>query len=79
VPDIEAMDNISKKKSDEDVSDDQDNITDGQKDLHAEEGEIQEALVTQIEMGKVLGYDIEGSTNDLKKLIEGIGDKHGLS
>nr|GFC30595.1 hypothetical protein [Tanacetum cinerariifolium] len=40
--DIEAMDNISKKKSDEDVSDDQDNIIDGQVDLHAEEGEIQE-------------------------------------
>ncbi|GJZ03284.1 hypothetical protein Tco_0536559 [Tanacetum coccineum] len=35
-----------------------------------------EALVTQIEMGKVLGYDMEGSTNDLKKLIEGLGAKH---
>ncbi|GKA61011.1 RNA-directed DNA polymerase, eukaryota [Tanacetum coccineum] len=40
-------------------------------------GSMIEALVTQIEMGKVLGYDMEGSTNDLKKLIEGLGAKHG--
>nr|GEV56721.1 RNA-directed DNA polymerase, eukaryota [Tanacetum cinerariifolium] len=40
-------------------------------------GSMTEALVSQIEMGKVLGYDMEGSTNDLKKLIEGIGAKHG--
>nr|GEU76535.1 RNA-directed DNA polymerase, eukaryota [Tanacetum cinerariifolium] len=39
-------------------------------------GSMIEALVSQIEMGKVLGYDMEGSTNDLKKLIEGIGAKH---
>ncbi|GJZ73518.1 RNA-directed DNA polymerase, eukaryota [Tanacetum coccineum] len=39
-------------------------------------GSMIEALVTQIEMGKVLGYDMEGSTNDLKKLIEGLGAKH---
>ncbi|GKA66196.1 RNA-directed DNA polymerase, eukaryota, reverse transcriptase zinc-binding domain protein [Tanacetum coccineum] len=39
-------------------------------------GSMIEALVTQIEMGKVLRYDMEGSTNDLKKLIEGLGAKH---
>nr|GFC85166.1 hypothetical protein [Tanacetum cinerariifolium] len=40
-------------------------------------GSMIETLVTQIEMGKTLGYDMEGSTNDLKKLIERLGDKHG--
>nr|GEV56720.1 RNA-directed DNA polymerase, eukaryota [Tanacetum cinerariifolium] len=39
-------------------------------------GSMIEALVSQIEMGKVLGYDMEGRTNDLKKLIEGIRAKH---
>ncbi|GJX30764.1 RNA-directed DNA polymerase, eukaryota [Tanacetum coccineum] len=42
-------------------------------------GSMIEALVTQIEMGKVLGYDMQGSTNDLKKLIEGIGARDGQS
>lgn len=42
-------------------------------------GSMIEALVSQIEMGKVLGYDMEGSTNDLQKLIDSIGVNHGQS
>ncbi|GJY85006.1 RNA-directed DNA polymerase, eukaryota [Tanacetum coccineum] len=42
-------------------------------------GSMIEALVSQIEMEKVLGYDMEGSTNDLKNLINSIGVNQGKS
>ena len=38
-----------------------------------------EAFVSQIEMGKVLGYDMEGSKNDLKKFIDSLGASQGKS
>nr|GEX44238.1 transposase (putative), gypsy type [Tanacetum cinerariifolium] len=36
-----------------------------------------EAFVSHIEMGKVLGYDMEGTKNDLKKFIDSIGASQG--
>ncbi|GJY77774.1 RNA-directed DNA polymerase, eukaryota [Tanacetum coccineum] len=36
-------------------------------------GSMIEAFVSHIEMGKVLGYDMEGSKNDLKKFIDSLG------
>ncbi|GJU72569.1 RNA-directed DNA polymerase, eukaryota [Tanacetum coccineum] len=36
-------------------------------------GSIIEAFISHIEMGNVLGYDMEGSKADLKKFIDGIG------
>ncbi|GKA17937.1 RNA-directed DNA polymerase, eukaryota [Tanacetum coccineum] len=38
-------------------------------------GSMIEAFVSHIEMGKVLGYDMEGSKNDLKKYIDSLGAK----
>ncbi|GJR44673.1 RNA-directed DNA polymerase, eukaryota, reverse transcriptase zinc-binding domain protein, partial [Tanacetum coccineum] len=38
-------------------------------------GSMIEAFVSHIEMGKVLGYDMEGSKNDLKKFIDSLGAK----
>nr|GFC83460.1 RNA-directed DNA polymerase, eukaryota [Tanacetum cinerariifolium] len=40
-------------------------------------GSMIEAFVSHIEMGKVLGYDMEGSKNDLKKFIDSLGVKQG--
>nr|GFC45273.1 hypothetical protein [Tanacetum cinerariifolium] len=37
------------------------------------QGSMIEAFISHIEMGKVLGYDIEGSKNDLRKFIDSIG------
>ncbi|GKB24004.1 RNA-directed DNA polymerase, eukaryota, reverse transcriptase zinc-binding domain protein, partial [Tanacetum coccineum] len=36
-------------------------------------GSMIEAFVSHIEMGKVLGYDMEGSKNDFKKFIDSLG------
>nr|GFB41543.1 RNA-directed DNA polymerase, eukaryota [Tanacetum cinerariifolium] len=36
-------------------------------------GSMIDAFISHIEMGKVLGYDMEGSKNDLKKFIDSIG------
>ncbi|GKB75075.1 hypothetical protein Tco_0936487 [Tanacetum coccineum] len=36
-------------------------------------GSMIEAFVSYIEMGKVLGYDMEGSKKDLKKFIDSLG------
>ncbi|GJV14196.1 RNA-directed DNA polymerase, eukaryota, reverse transcriptase zinc-binding domain protein [Tanacetum coccineum] len=41
-------------------------------------GSMIEAFVSHIEMGKVLGYDMEGSKNDLKKFIDSLGAKQGI-
>ena len=41
------------------------------------QGSMIEAFVAHIEMGKVLGYDMEGSKNDLKKYIDSLGAKQG--
>ncbi|GJW04159.1 RNA-directed DNA polymerase, eukaryota, reverse transcriptase zinc-binding domain protein, partial [Tanacetum coccineum] len=38
-------------------------------------GSMIEAFVSHIEMGKVLGYDMKGSKNDLKKYIDSLGAK----
>nr|GEZ52981.1 putative RNA-directed DNA polymerase, eukaryota, reverse transcriptase zinc-binding domain protein [Tanacetum cinerariifolium] len=40
-------------------------------------GSMIEAFVSHIEMGKVLGYDMEGSKNDLKKFIDRLGANQG--
>nr|GEY72661.1 RNA-directed DNA polymerase, eukaryota [Tanacetum cinerariifolium] len=40
-------------------------------------GSMIEAFVSHIEMGNVLGYDMEGSKNDLKKFIDSLGVKQG--
>ncbi|GJZ49718.1 RNA-directed DNA polymerase, eukaryota, reverse transcriptase zinc-binding domain protein [Tanacetum coccineum] len=40
-------------------------------------GSMIEAFVSHIEMGKVLGYDMEGSKNDLKKFIDSLGANQG--
>ncbi|GJY96332.1 RNA-directed DNA polymerase, eukaryota, reverse transcriptase zinc-binding domain protein [Tanacetum coccineum] len=40
-------------------------------------GSMIEAFVSYIEMGKVLGYDMEGSKNDLKKFIDSLGANQG--
>nr|GEU61220.1 RNA-directed DNA polymerase, eukaryota [Tanacetum cinerariifolium] len=37
------------------------------------QGSMIEAFISHIEMGNILGYDIEGSKNDLKKFIDCIG------
>nr|GEX71343.1 RNA-directed DNA polymerase, eukaryota, reverse transcriptase zinc-binding domain protein [Tanacetum cinerariifolium] len=42
-------------------------------------GSMIEASVSHIEMGKVLGYDMEGSKNDLKKFIDSLDVKQGNS
>ncbi|GJX68446.1 RNA-directed DNA polymerase, eukaryota, reverse transcriptase zinc-binding domain protein [Tanacetum coccineum] len=36
-----------------------------------------DAFISHIEMGKVSGYDMEGSKNDLKKFIDSLGAKSG--
>ncbi|GJT95383.1 RNA-directed DNA polymerase, eukaryota [Tanacetum coccineum] len=41
-------------------------------------GSMIDAFIAHIEMGNVLGYDMEGSKNDLKKFIDNIGAKHGI-
>nr|GFA68653.1 hypothetical protein [Tanacetum cinerariifolium] len=40
---------------------------------HSNHGSMIEAFVSHIEMGKVLGYDMEGTKDDLKKFIDSIG------
>nr|GEZ29841.1 RNA-directed DNA polymerase, eukaryota [Tanacetum cinerariifolium] len=41
------------------------------------QGSMIEAFVSHIEMGKVLGFDMEGSKNDLKKFIDSLGARQG--
>ncbi|GJU07589.1 hypothetical protein Tco_1124019 [Tanacetum coccineum] len=41
------------------------------------QGSMIEAFISHIEMGKVLGYDMEGSKNDLKKFIDSLEAKSG--
>nr|GEZ06585.1 hypothetical protein [Tanacetum cinerariifolium] len=40
-------------------------------------GSMIDAFISHIKIGNVLGYDMEGSKNDLKKFIDSIGGKQG--
>ncbi|GJZ74651.1 RNA-directed DNA polymerase, eukaryota, reverse transcriptase zinc-binding domain protein, partial [Tanacetum coccineum] len=40
-------------------------------------GSMIEAFISHIEVGNILGYDMEGSKNDLKKFIDSLGAKQG--
>nr|GEW83909.1 RNA-directed DNA polymerase, eukaryota [Tanacetum cinerariifolium] len=46
--------------------------------LFSNKGLMIEAFISHIEMGNVLGYDMEGSKNDLKKYIDSLGANHGI-
>nr|GEX94969.1 hypothetical protein [Tanacetum cinerariifolium] len=45
--------------------------------LYLNHGSMIETFISHIEMCNVLGYDMEGSKNNLKKFIDSIGVKHG--
>ncbi|GJV31596.1 hypothetical protein Tco_1391996 [Tanacetum coccineum] len=42
-------------------------------------GSLIDTFISHIEMGKILGYDMEGSKRDLKKIIDSLGVNHGRS
>nr|GEY38412.1 RNA-directed DNA polymerase, eukaryota [Tanacetum cinerariifolium] len=50
-------------------------VTKSQTKSFGNHGSMIEAFVLHIETGKVLGYDMEGSKNDLKKFIDSLGVK----
>nr|GEX52683.1 RNA-directed DNA polymerase, eukaryota, reverse transcriptase zinc-binding domain protein [Tanacetum cinerariifolium] len=85
VPDIKGMEDSSCNISEAGNSDNHDQEVNESQTSRASkshsksiksQGSMIKAFISHIEMGNILGYDMEGSKNDLKKFIDSIGGNH---